>query len=95
MYFSLMLGRVMLTCDSFALVGWTATPKGGFRDTGSAFGRLCNTVVHLVVHPPPVSGPMRAEFANLCPIGVYHGSHPQSANHMGYPEASIASPIFL
>ena len=31
MYFSLMLGRVMLTCDSFALVGWTSTPKGGFR----------------------------------------------------------------
>ena len=30
MYFSLMLGRVMLTCDSFALVGWTSTPKGGF-----------------------------------------------------------------
>ena len=29
MYFSLMLGRVMLTCDSFALVGWTSTPKGG------------------------------------------------------------------
>ena len=21
--------RVMLTCDSFALVGWTSTPKGG------------------------------------------------------------------
>jgi hypothetical protein len=31
MYFSLMLGRVMLTCDSFALVGWTSTPKGGFE----------------------------------------------------------------
>ena len=30
MYFYLMLGRVMLTCDSFALVGWTSTPKGGF-----------------------------------------------------------------
>ena len=30
MYFSLMLGNVMLTCDSFALVGWTFTPKGGF-----------------------------------------------------------------
>ena len=30
MYFSLMLGRVMLTCDSFALVGWTSTPKGGY-----------------------------------------------------------------
>ena len=29
MYFSLMLGRVLLTCDSFALVGWTSTPKGG------------------------------------------------------------------
>ena len=29
MYLSLMLGRVMLTCDSFALVGWTSTPKGG------------------------------------------------------------------
>ena len=29
MYFSLMLGRVMLACDSFALVGWTSTPKGG------------------------------------------------------------------
>ena len=29
MYFSLMLGRVMLTYDSFALVGWTSTPKGG------------------------------------------------------------------
>ena len=29
-YFSLMLDRVMLTCDSFALVGWTSTPKGGF-----------------------------------------------------------------
>ena len=29
MYFSLMLGRVMLTCDSFALIGWTSTPKGG------------------------------------------------------------------
>ena len=29
MYFYLMLGRVMLTCDSFALVGWTSTPKGG------------------------------------------------------------------
>ena len=28
-YFSLMLDRVMLTCDSFALVGWTSTPKGG------------------------------------------------------------------
>ena len=28
-YFSLMLGRVMLTCDSFALVGWTSTHKGG------------------------------------------------------------------
>jgi hypothetical protein len=25
-----MLGRVMLTCDSFALVGWTSTPKGGY-----------------------------------------------------------------
>ena len=24
-------GRVMLTCDSFALVGWTSTPKGGFN----------------------------------------------------------------
>ena len=37
-YFSLMLGRVMLTCDSVALVGWTSTPKGGdFRPpiTGS------------------------------------------------------------
>jgi hypothetical protein len=32
MYFSLMLGRVMLTCDSFALVGWTSTPKGGSRN---------------------------------------------------------------
>ena len=31
MYFSLMLGRVMLTCDSFALVGWTSTPKGGYK----------------------------------------------------------------
>ena len=30
MYFYLMLGRVMLTCASFALVGWTSTPKGGF-----------------------------------------------------------------
>ena len=29
MYFSLMLGCVMLTGDSFALVGWTSTPKGG------------------------------------------------------------------
>ena len=29
MYLSLMLRRVMLTCDSFALVGWTSTPKGG------------------------------------------------------------------
>ena len=29
MYFSLMLGRVLLTCDSFALVAWTSTPKGG------------------------------------------------------------------
>ena len=29
MYFSLMLGRVMLTCDAFALVGWTSTPKCG------------------------------------------------------------------
>ena len=29
MYFYLMLGRVMLTCDSFSLVGWTSTPKGG------------------------------------------------------------------
>ena len=29
MYFYLMLGRVMLTCDSVALVGWTSTPKGG------------------------------------------------------------------
>ena len=33
MYFSLMLGRVMLTCDSFALVGWASTPKGGFRSS--------------------------------------------------------------
>ena len=32
MYFSLILGRVMLTCDSFALVGWTSTPKGGFKN---------------------------------------------------------------
>ena len=32
MYFYLMLGRVMLTCDSFALVGWTSTPKGGFSE---------------------------------------------------------------
>ena len=30
MYLFLMLGRVMLTCDSFSLVGWTSTPKGGF-----------------------------------------------------------------
>ena len=30
MYFYLMLGRVMLTCDSFALIGWTSTPKGGY-----------------------------------------------------------------
>ena len=40
MYFSLMLGRVMLTCDSFALVGWTSTPKGGFvppADTAALF----------------------------------------------------------
>jgi hypothetical protein len=21
----------MLTCDSFALVGWTSTPKGGYN----------------------------------------------------------------
>ena len=34
MYFSLMLGRVMLTCDSFALVGWTSTPKGGLLKNG-------------------------------------------------------------
>ena len=34
MYFSLMLGRVMLTCDSFALVGWTSTPKGGLINKG-------------------------------------------------------------
>ena len=32
MYFSLMFGRVMLTCDSFALVGWTSTPKGGLGE---------------------------------------------------------------
>ena len=36
MYFSLMRGRVMLTCDSFALVGSTSTPKGGF---GSEYTR--------------------------------------------------------
>ena len=30
MYSYLMLGRVMLTCDYFALIGWTSTPKGGF-----------------------------------------------------------------
>ena len=30
MYVSLMRGRVMLTCDSFALVGWTSTPEGGY-----------------------------------------------------------------
>ena len=30
MYFYLMLGRVMLICDSFALVGWTPTPKDRF-----------------------------------------------------------------
>ena len=29
MYLSLMPGRVMVTCDSFALVGCTSTPKGG------------------------------------------------------------------
>ena len=29
MYFHLMRGRVMLIYDSFALVGWTSTPKGG------------------------------------------------------------------
>ena len=34
MYFYLMLGRVMLTCDSFALVGWTSTPKGGLGVDG-------------------------------------------------------------
>ena len=33
MYFCLMLGRVMLTCDSFALVGWTSTPEGGYAET--------------------------------------------------------------
>ena len=33
MYFSLMLGRVILTCDSFASVGWTSTPKGGYYFT--------------------------------------------------------------
>ncbi len=35
MYLSLMLGRVMLTCDSFALVGWTSTPKGGSDEAPS------------------------------------------------------------
>jgi hypothetical protein len=25
---------VMLTCDSFALVGWTSTPKGGYCAQG-------------------------------------------------------------
>ena len=37
MYFNLMLGRVMLTCDSFALVGWTSTPKGGLYSEHTVF----------------------------------------------------------
>ena len=42
MYFSLMLGRVMLTCGSFALVGWTSTPKGGFRRRSLGFSFGCH-----------------------------------------------------
>jgi hypothetical protein len=34
-----MLRRVMLACDSFALVGWTSTPKGGL--TISQVIQLC------------------------------------------------------
>ena len=51
MYFSLMLGRVMLTCDSFALVGWTSTPKGGsgpifqIRNKGKFKGNIMNPYV--------------------------------------------------
>ena len=39
-YLSLMLGRMMLTCDSFALAGWTSTLKGGF-----SFTRQCHSSI--------------------------------------------------
>ena len=49
MYFSLMLGRVMLTCDSFALVGWTSTPKGGFTCENPLFTRCFSCAVTVSV----------------------------------------------
>ena len=51
MYFYLMLGRVMLTCDSFALVGWTSTPKGmpkgGLKSIEPQLG---STFICLITH---------------------------------------------
>ena len=44
MYFSLMLGRVMLTCDTFVFVFSSSTPKGGYRSQPYACFHIENNI---------------------------------------------------
>ena len=54
-YFSLMLDRVMLTCDSFVLVGWTSTPKGGYKHSVSCTECSdCSGLNQFVTHDPQI-----------------------------------------
>ena len=94
MYFSLMLGRVMLTCDSFALVGWASTPKGGFPYPSGTKWRMFTWIKNKYLNPTNVvKNEHRLVEATMAQL--QSEIRPQkSGNHMHFAKANDVALTF-